>query len=220
MYKGENEEDTVKTLSQYSDVIVIRHSIPGRVEYLAQYSDVPVINGGDGSNEHPTQALIDLDTIEQYIHNKDEVKIMFTGDLYYSRTINSLIKLLKEDKYKFIVTNIVNEEIAENLKKRSLIRKSYISIEENQIPDMIDSVDVLYMTRNQTERQHRGILPSQFVLTNDLANKMAVDAIIMHPLPRNHEICPSVDKNIRAKYFNQVENGLYVRMALLNLMTK
>lgn len=203
--KGESEEDTVRTLSQYADCIVIRH--PSDVKSLAKYSKVPVINAGDGGNEHPTQALLDLYTIADNIDSTN-IRIMFTGDLYHSRTVNSLVKTLSRytTKVEFIFTNEVNDGL-----------KSYPHelIKEEQIPDYINSVDVLYMTRPQLERHTDKSVSSNFVLTKELADGMKKESIIMHPLPRRKELPPEIDGNPRAKYFDQVRNGVYIRMALL-----
>ena len=206
--KGESEEDTIRTLSQYADCLVIRH--PKDVKELAKYSSVPVINAGDGSNEHPTQALLDLHTMS--VPDWNVFKIMFTGDLYHSRTINSLVKLIT--KYcdasyctaEFIFTNEINEDLKQY---------PHLMIDEADIPNYIDKVKVLYMTRPQVERHTKKLIVSNFVLTNELVDKMAKDAIIMHPLPRMKELPPEIDTNHRAKYFEQVKNGLYMRMAIL-----
>lgn len=209
--KGESDADTVKTVAQYADVLVIRH--PAEImESLAAYSDKPVINAGEGHLEHPTQALIDLYTIRQYQSKKEKITIMFTGDCYYSRTIPSLLSLLRRepDKYRIIFTN----EVAPWIEKEA----NMIFTDESKIKDNLPKVDVLYMTRTQKERW--GKTPekgteSDFVLTKDLTYTMKADAIIMHPLPRNEEIHPEVDQNYRAVYFQQVKNGLFVRMGLL-----
>ena len=201
--KGESEEDTIRTLSQYADCLVIRH--PRDVKGLAKYSSVPVINAGDGSNEHPTQALLDLHTMAMM--DKEVLKIMFTGDLYHSRTINSLVKAItKCCNAEFIFTNEINEDLKQY---------PHLMIDESEIPNYIDKVNVLYMTRPQVERHTDKLVTSNFILTNELVNKMAKDAIIMHPLPRTKELPPEIDTNHRAKYFDQVKNGLYMRMAIL-----
>lgn len=209
--KGESEEDTIRTLSQYADCLVIRH--PRDVKNLAKYSSVPVINAGDGGNEHPTQALLDLHTMAwpmRHTHHKDVIKIMFTGDLYHSRTINSLVKAIYKYYNVYDVELIFTNEINEDLKQYP-----HTMIDETAIPNYIDKVDVLYMTRPQVERHAEKLVISNFILTNELANKMAKDAIIMHPLPRTKELPPEIDNNFRAKYFEQVKNGLYIRMAIL-----
>ncbi len=212
--KGESEEDTVRTISKYADILAIRHSKSGRVRELANYSDVPVINAGDGDNEHPTQALLDLRTINQYrafVDSKD-LTVMLFGDLLYSRTINSLLKVLDKSDYNinYILTAAVKEP-----------PKNYITIKENEIGFYIDKVDVLYMTRFQKERRFNTTdweFESRFILKNDLVNKMGRDAIILHPFPRNEEIHPEVDNNVRAVYFKQIENGVGVRSAVIEYL--
>jgi aspartate carbamoyltransferase len=205
--KGESEEDTIRTLSQYADCVVIRH--PRDVKGLAKYSSVPVINAGDGGNEHPTQALLDLHMMAML--DKEVLKIMFTGDLYHSRTINSLVKAIYKYYRVYNAELIFTNEINEDLKQYP-----HTIIDEAEIPNYIDKVDVLYMTRPQVERHANKSVISNFVLTSELADKMAKDAIIMHPLPRTKELPPEIDANHRAKYFEQVKNGLYMRMAILN----
>lgn len=217
--KGETDADTVRTISQYADVLVLRHPKNEIMEYLSQNSDVPVINAGDGSNEHPTQALIDVYTIRQYNRKKDELTIMFTGDLVHSRTIHSLLELLIIDEFnldyklKIILTN----KFYPVDKVKQFNDVEFLFIEENQIENYMNQVDVLYMTRSQKER-HVGFVENKFILTNELLGKMKTDAIILHPLPRNEELPTEVDSNYRAKYFQQVKNGLYIRMALIKYM--
>lgn len=212
--KGETDLDTVKTMAEYADVLVIRH--PQEVmEELAAVSNKPVINAGESYFEHPTQALLDLYTIRQYKKDKKQLTIMFTGDLLYSRTVYSLVKLLKREEYEcnFIFTNEVGYHMDRN-------DPTKVYMDESVIEKFLTSVDVLYMTRQQKERWDMGTLHaeqfSSFILTKNLVQMMKADAIIMHPLPRNDEIHPDVDGNYRAKYWQQVKNGLYVRMALLS----
>lgn len=215
--KGESEADTIKTISQYVNAIVIRHPQEGIMEELVKHSDVPMINAGDGAGEHPTQALLDLYTIRQYKPNKDHLTIMFTGDIYYSRTIKSLLKLMTKvghNNLKLYFTNKINWD-SYNLQPRGVV---YNIIEESEIDKYIEEVDVLYMTRPQKERWGSNPSQASFILTKDLLYKMKADAIIMHPLPRNEELPGEIDENYRAKYFQQAKNGLYVRMALLRHM--
>lgn len=196
--KGETAEDTVLTVSRYADLLVIRHK--EEIDFTP-YSKVPIINAGSSHINHPTQALLDLYTIQKYHKNK-KLKILFTGDLLYSRTINSLLELLKLEEYdaELIFSNKTNYE------------GKYVN--EEEILNYISEIDVLYMTRLQKER-HKEKVDSNFILNNNLANKMREDAIIMHPFPRNNEISKDVDRNKRAVYFNQIQNGLYIRMALI-----
>lgn len=207
--KGESEEDTVKTMSLYANILVIRHPDAGRVAELANYSNVPVINAGDGNNEHPTQALIDLATINQYqCRDTKDITILLTGDLYYSRTINSLLKILSKSDYK--IKYLLTDKV-----KTPPDNVTYIK--PTEIKYYIEKVDVLYMTRPQKERWERERFELQdFVLTNELANRMKVRSMILHPFPRNNEIAPEVDKNIRSVYFQQMKNGVDIRAALIN----
>ena len=206
--KGETDNDTIKTISEYADLLVIRHPQSYIMETLAKCSKVPVINAGDGSNEHPTQALIDLYTIKQYKNQKNKITIMFTGDLFFSRTVTSIVELLKKEnnEFIFIFANKVNP---------CLIDECGIYINESEIESYLNEVDVLYMTRPQKER---GEVKTDFVLTNEFLNMMKANAIIMHPLPRNKELPDYIDNDTRAKYFQQVKNGLYVRMAIIKYM--
>lgn len=216
--KGESEEDTVAALSTYSDIAVIRHPENNRVEELAKYSRVPVINGGDGSHEHPTQAILDLYTIYNYFKHLQSLKILFTGDLCYSRTVSSLITVLKTlDRWKLEI--IFAQEPGQFIRKATE-PNGYRVIPEELINHFLSKVDILYMTRPQLERHmpNQECVISDFKLDNSLANTMKEDAIIMHPFPRNSELNQDVDENSRAKYWEQAENGLYVRMAILNDM--
>jgi len=213
--KGETDLDTIKTISEYADVLVIRHP-QAVLEELVAASTKPVISAGESSFNHPTQALLDLYTIRKYSKNKKSITVMFTGDLYYSRTVPSLVELLKREDYfvNFIFTNKVNPSLIDH------DDPAYNYGDERLIPASLQMVDVVYMTRPQKERWMNGGRlpegePSSFVLTKDIARTMKADAIIMHPLPRNEEIHPDVDELWNAKYFEQVKNGLYVRMALL-----
>jgi aspartate carbamoyltransferase catalytic subunit len=216
--KGETDLDTIKTVSEYADVLVIRH--PKEVmEELASVTTKPVISAGEASFHHPTQSLVDLYTIRKYFKDRKEITIMFTGDLIYSRTIPDLISILKQEKYfvKFLFTNKVDPALLD------YDNPANTYADERIIPHALKSVDILYMTRPQRERWMNGGKlpdwePSNFVLTKDLANTMKPDSIIMHPLPRNEEIHPEVDELRNAKYFEQVRNGLYVRMALLHYL--
>lgn len=216
--KGETDLDTIKTVSEYADILVIRHP-ESVLEELAAVSKVPIISAGEANFHHPTQALLDLYTIRQYTKGKKYITILFTGDLYYSRTVPELVSLLKREDYfvKFLFTNKVNSSLINH------DDPAYNYGDEGLIPESLKVTDILYMTRPQKERWTNGgrlpdWKPSSFILTKDVARTMKADAIIMHPLPRNEEIHSDVDELWNAKYFKQVENGLYVRMALLDYM--
>ena len=208
--KGESLQDTFKTVSQFVDILAVRHPIERSVINAASYSDVPVINGGDGANEHPTQALLDLFTILEQFPHPNELSILFTGDIACSRTIRSLVKLLAPYKPRIIVGCEETTVLAEINPWGST---DYVY--RDDIYSQLPKIDILYMTRHQTERTNKERERSTFVLTHPLAQTMKKNAIIMHPLPRTEELLPEVDKNGRAVYFEQVKNGMFVRMALL-----
>lgn len=220
--KGETFSDTVKIFQSYSDCIVIRHPDTGAAKVAANIASVPIINAGDGTGEHPTQALLDLFTIKQKLGRCDNLKVAMVGDLKYGRTVHSLSKLISN--YKNITLYFIAppqspmpDEIIAKLKKNSVTVKNYLSIEE-----IISKVDVLYMTRVQKERMEPTVyekIKNLFILDKKLANKMKKQSIIMHPLPRVGEITVDVDDNPRSVYLNtQMRNGLFVRMALLKLL--
>lgn len=213
--KGESLADTLKTCSNYCDLLIVRHPEDDAIEEAAQYATVPVINAGSGKKEHPTQGLIDLWTILQNCGTydngyklKNDLDILFTGDVSCSRTCNSLINLLAI--YGLEKISLHSEGIA----YLTSFRKSVYHYYGDQIYSRLPHIDVLYMTRHQAEREGNRE-KSKFIITHEFAEVMKRNAIIMHPFPRNEEIHPSTDKNIRAVYFNQIENGLWIRMALL-----
>ncbi len=217
--KGESLEDTVKAINAFADGIILRHPETGSAEKAASVSKVPVINAGDGASEHPTQALLDVYSIFRDKGKFDGLKIALVGDLLYGRTVHSLIPLLALYDVEFYMiapdTLQMPKGYLDQLDKQSVPYKLL-----NSWQDIIDQLDILYMTRIQKERfkseqeyqKHKG----RFILKPADAKKMKSDAIILHPLPRVNEIDPSVDDDPRARYFEQVRNGLFVRMALLD----
>jgi len=215
LVKGESIENMIKTISQYADVIVIRHPVEGMVSKLAKHSDVPVINAGDGANEHPTQALLDLHTMLKFNQKElfERTNLMFTGDLLYSRTIRSLLYLIK--RYTDIRVCFAND-----IEEKNIPFSEYFIADEKSIPEFLSATDILYMTRNQKERHIEGKNDTKFILTSELADTMPDHAIIMHPLPCNDELPEEINNNPRAKYFEQVKNGLWTRMAILWLMLR
>ncbi|MEM2447830.1 MAG: aspartate carbamoyltransferase [Candidatus Bathyarchaeia archaeon] len=219
--KGENLTDTIRVIDNYVDVIVIRHPLEGSARLAAEVAENPVINGGSGAEEHPTQALLDLYTIKREKGRIDGLTIAFVGDLKYSRTVHSLsIALTNYDikKVYFISPSILKmrREILEYVSNR-------LPIEElDDVSDVIEEVDVLYVTRIQKERfsdiSEYMRVKGSYKITLDHVKKMKMDAIIMHPLPRVDEIDYSVDQMPQAKYFRQVYYGLLIRMSLLSLI--
>ena len=218
--KGETLEDTLKTMATYCDAIALRYNniLPKNFEI-----DVPFINAGDGSGEHPTQALLDIFTIYNefgYIgfnkkHNRN-MNITFLGDLKYSRTIHSLIKLLcLYQNITFTYASVDGLEmpidIIEYVNKRNIHQIC------SNLEDCIQDADVLYCTRIQKERfENSDKELKNYLVNQELLNKALPDMIVMHPLPRCEEISRDIDNDFRACYFRQMENGLYARMALLH----
>ncbi len=219
--KGETLEDSIHTISTYADAIVLRHSEAGAAERAASVSRVPIINAGDGTGEHPTQALLDLYTIKQCMGKIDGLKIALVGDLLNGRTIHSLLQLLAI--YEVELHLVAPKSLRLPKKYEDILKKNGIKFTTHDSwDDVIESVDVLYMTRVQKERfkliEDYMDVKDSFILTLPAVQKMKKDAIIMHPLPRVNEIDTAVDANPRAKYFDQVKNGLYLRMALLDYL--
>ncbi len=220
--KGETLEDTIRVFASYSDAIAIRHSEEGAAQKAAEISPVPVINAGDGTGEHPTQALLDLFTINERIGRMEKLHVAMVGDLKYGRTVHSLSKLLSlfpNSTITFVAPpeSPMPEEIVTILKQRELTIHQKSKIEE-----VLSDIDILYMTRIQKERMDEATYTSMkdaFILTGEMAHGMKKDSIIMHPLPRVGEITTDVDSNPRAVYLtHQMRNGLFVRMALLKLV--
>jgi aspartate carbamoyltransferase len=220
--KGESLTDTIKTIDRYADVIVIRHPEIGSAKIAAESAQIPVINAGDGPGEHPTQALLDLYTIEKTKGSAQDLCVAMVGDLKNGRTVHSLIKLLiKYGKVEFYLVSPEELKIPEKYIK--LMQDNGVSYHETEsLNEAIGQCDVLYMTRIQKERfeteEEYNRLKGCFILDLKILKKANKDMIIMHPLPRVDEIATEVDSDPRAKYFEQVENGLYIRMALLALV--
>lgn len=210
--KGESLYDTIKTMESYCDLLIIRHPMYGIMEKIKSYISIPLINAGDGSGEHPTQALLDLYTIKKNVSKFES--ILFVGDNKNSRTIKSLIKLLRicypKLNYYFLSINGLEYE-------NNDIEENYINI-ITSYDECVSQVDVIYMTRIQKERFNNLIKHNyqELIMTPTILNKMKSNSILMHPLPRNEELDITCDSNSRSKYFEQMENGIYVRMAILN----
>lgn len=218
--KGETLEDSIRIISSYSDAIVLRHPEADAAQRAAKVSSVPIINAGDGAGEHPTQALLDFYTIQKELGRIENFKIALTGDLLYGRTIHSLIYLLSIAKN--IEIFLVSPKELELPKKYKLFLKSQkIKFHESShFENILPIIDILYMTRIQKERfKPNGYekVKNSFVLDEKSMNKLNKKAVVMHPLPRVNEISEKIDKDKRAAYFRQAQNGLYIRMALLKL---
>ena len=218
--KGENLADTVRTVENYADVIALRHPLEGAAKLASEFSKVPIINGGSGAEEHPTQAFIDLYTMQKEKGKIDGLKIALVGDLRYGRTVHSLACAL----------SLYNVELylisPESLKMRQgvlrTIQNKIPVIEDTSLEKIMPQLDVLYVTRIQKERfpdpaEYAKVKGVYKIDLKTLSNAKK-DLIILHPLPRVDEIAPEVDNTPQARYFQQVWNGIIVRMALLALV--
>jgi len=216
--KGESLEDTIRMISQYADGIVMRHPESGSADRAARVSTIPVINAGDGANQHPTQTLLDLFTIREVHGRLDNLKIVLVGDLKYGRTVHSLanaFSLYEGIQFFFVAPDALQMPQAICSELESLgIKYSKHSFLEEVTPE----ADVIYMTRIQKERLGTGENHQPIILNADMMERAKVNACVLHPLPRQTELDTSVDQTPQAKYFQQAGNGLYVRQALLKMI--
>ena len=216
--KGESLNDTILTVSNYSDIIVMRHPREGSARYASEVSPVPVINAGDGANQHPTQTLLDMYSIRKTQGRLDNLNIAFVGDLKYGRTVHSLTFAMCNFNCTFHLVS------PEELKLPSYVKRK---IKDNKLDyyqytdmnEVIPKVDILYMTRIQKERFSDPIeyerVKNAYILRNDMLQGAKESMRVLHPLPRVNEIEMDVDSNKMAYYFQQAQNGVYVRQALL-----
>ena len=218
--KGESLADTVKMMSIYSDILVLRHTLDGSSRFASEISDKPVINAGSGTEEHPTQAIQDLFTIKKEKKKIDGLKIGIVGDLKYGRTVYSLLHGL--GNYDVDVRLISPKSLRIRSDSTYEIKKNLDFTELTQLEDHLDELDVLYVTRIQKERfpdeEEYLKVKGSYVVGLDIIKKMKDDSIILHPLPRIDEISTDVDKTKNAKYFQQAEYGKHTRAALLALI--
>jgi len=219
--KGETLVDTIRTVSQYADVIVLRHPRTGSAREAADSTPIPVINAGDGAGQHPTQALLDVYTIHKEIGSLKNLTISLVGDLKYGRTVHALVELLSLFKAKIYLVSPgllrMPGEIVFGLKGKG--------IEVVETEDMVKAANasqILYMTRIQKERfadlSEYERLKGSFILNGAFLNNLKKKITILHPLPRVDEIHPEVDAYPGAAYFRQMRNGVFVRMALLAMI--
>ncbi len=217
--KGESISDAIKVVSGYSDIVVLRHPDNGSAEVASQNSSAPIINAGDGYNEHPTQALYDLYTIQKELGKIDGVKIAFLADMRYQRNIHSLVSMF--GVYKNVKLYLIGpKELALPQNYKDQLSATGIDFEELENFDQILSeIDVLYVARVFKERFNDEAeyerLKKSFYVNKDTLAKMKTQSIILHVMPRIFEIDPSVDTDPRSAYFRQAKNGLYIRSALL-----
>ena len=221
--KGETLEDTIRIVEGYADVIVLRHYESGSAQRAADVAGVPIINAGDGPGQHPTQALLDVYTIQKEIGRLDGIRVALVGDLANGRTARSLAYLstkYEDVKLYFVAPDMVR--MKDDI-KAYLAEHGVAFVEEEDLMKIMADVDVVYQTRIQRERFGDRIADYEAVRGKYIIDPAAMamlsdDAIVMHPLPRVDEIDPAVDKDPRAAYFRQAHNGVYIRMALLQMV--
>lgn len=219
--KGETLKDTIKMVSNYVDLIVMRHPLEGAARYASEVASVPVINAGDGANQHPTQTMLDLYTIKQTQGTLENLDVDMVGDLKYGRTVHSLLQALSYFSPKFTFTApeelMMPEEYKEFLK-----HKKIPFAETKELSEGLNSADILYMTRVQRERFTDPIeyekVKNCYRLTANMLDGCKKNMRILHPLPRVTEIAQDVDDTPFAYYFKQAENGMYIRMAIISYL--
>ncbi|MBQ9061031.1 MAG: aspartate carbamoyltransferase [Firmicutes bacterium] len=223
--KGESVADTIRTVGCYADIIAMRHPKEGAPVAGTRRSTVPVINAGDGGHNHPTQTLTDLLTISREKDRLNGLTIGLCGDLKFGRTVHSLINAMSRyPDNKFILISPDELRIPEYLKYETMIKKNLEFVETTDLEGAMPELDILYMTRVQRERffneQDYLRLKDSYILTPDKLDNAKADLSILHPLPRVNEISVAVDDDPRARYFEQVLNGKYIRMALILKLLK
>ncbi|NLV87881.1 MAG: aspartate carbamoyltransferase [Tissierellia bacterium] len=218
--KGENLPDTIRTVAAYTDIIAMRHPKEGAPKYASQFSSVPLINAGDGGHQHPTQTLTDLLTIKIAKGGFSNLTVGLCGDLKFGRTVHSLIKAMSRyENIKFILISPRELQVPKYIKTEVLDRKLIDYIEVERLEEVIESLDILYMTRVQKERFFNEAdyirLKDSYILDKEKLKAAKKDLTILHPLPRVNEISMELDNDPRAWYFKQVRYGMFVRMALI-----
>jgi aspartate carbamoyltransferase catalytic subunit len=216
--KGESLRDTIKTVANYSDIIIMRHPREGSARFASEVSNVPIINAGDGANQHPTQTLLDLYSIRKTQGTLDNLNIAFIGDLKYGRTVHSLVMALCNYNTTFHLVSPQELKLPSSvkwkIKERDLVYHQYTDMME-----VIGKADILYMTRIQKERFSDPMeyerVKNSYILRNSMLDNAKPNMKILHPLPRVNEITVDVDENDKAYYFTQALNGVYVRQAIL-----
>lgn len=218
--KGESIADTIRCMDDYADVLVMRHPREGAPLLASQFSSVPLINGGDGGHQHPTQTLTDLITIQYYKKEIKNLKVAFCGDLLFGRTVHSLLKTLSRfPGISFILISPEELKIPYHLRDEMINTYNVDIIETTSLEQHLPEIDILYMTRIQKERffneEDYVKLKDSYIICKSKLQIAKEDMLILHPLPRVNEISYDVDDDPRAKYFHQAKLGVYVRMALM-----
>lgn len=219
--KGESLGDTIRTINQYSDMIIMRNPWDGSARYASENCTVPFINAGDGSNQHPTQCLLDLYSILQTQHTLDNLHITFVGDLKYGRTVHSLVKAMTDFNTTFHLVSPLELKLPSAVKY--YIKKNNLPyFQYEKLEDAIPLSDIIYMTRIQQERfadpMEYEKVKNSYILNANMLSNVKPNMRILHPLPRVNEIDISVDATPYAYYFQQAKNGLFVRQALICYM--
>ncbi len=216
--KGETLKDTIKMVSNYADLIVMRHPLEGAAKYASEQASVPVVNAGDGANQHPSQTLLDLYSIKKTQGHLDNLKIAMVGDLKYGRTVHSLIMAMSYFNPTFYF--VAPDELKMPMEYKQFLDSKGIRYEEyRNMDDVLPKADILYMTRVQKERFSDLIeyerVKDTYVLRNSMLEGTKDNLRVLHPLPRVGEIALDVDNNPKAYYFQQAGNGVYARMAII-----
>ena len=217
--KGETLKDTIMMVSNYADLIIMRHYLEGAARYASEVSPVPIINAGDGANQHPSQTMLDLYSMLKTQGRLDDLHIHLVGDLKYGRTVHSMLTAMRffNPTFHFISPDELKmpEEYKEYCRSNGIKFEEHSRFDEQTIAD----ADILYMTRVQRERftdlMEYERVKDMFILKNDMLRSAKPNLKILHPLPRVNEIAQDVDANEHAYYFQQAKNGLYVREALI-----
>lgn len=216
--KGETLHDTIRVISNYCDMIVMRHPVEGAARYASEVSKVPVVNAGDGANQHPSQTLLDLYSILKTQGRLDNINIMMVGDLKYGRTVHSLLEALSHFKAEFTFVSPPELQMPTEYKMQ-LYERGISYYETSDIMERMEMADIIYMTRVQRERfsdiMEYERVKNAYILHNDMLVNTKPNMKILHPLPRVNEIAKDVDPNPKAYWFQQTENGVYTRMAIM-----
>ncbi len=218
--KGETLHDTIRMVSNYADMIVMRHPMEGSARYAAEVASVPVINAGDGANQHPTQTLLDMYSIQKTQGRLDNINLFMVGDLKYGRTVHSLLMAMSQFENP-IFNFVAPPELAmPNEYKSFLSEKGIRYFEHLEFNEIINQADIIYMTRVQRERFIDPVeyekVKNVYILRNEMLANTKPNVRILHPLPRVNEIDTDVDINEKAYYFEQARNGVYARMAIIS----
>jgi len=216
--KGESLKDTIMTVANYSDMIIMRHPIEGSARWASEVSKVPIVNAGDGANQHPTQTLLDLYSIRKTQGTLDNLNIFFVGDLKYGRTVHSLLQAMSMFNTTYNFISPIELQIP-NEYKMFLDKKGLKYYEHRELDEMLKHADIIYMTRIQRERFSDPMeyekTKNSYVLKNQMLEGTKENMKVLHPLPRVNEIHTNVDENEKAYYFTQALNGVYTRQAII-----